>query len=117
MVVVVSAAQTFLHGGPAALLAAAGVEALRLADADSLLETRNSRGWRLALELERLLEQRTALVGVALALNHPRLDGAVQGYPYERRHSNGSRARRCGGCSRCFPAPSGCSCCARCGSS
>ena len=82
-VVVVTAAQTFLHGGPAALLAATGVEALRLARADSLLETRNSRGWRLALEVERLVERRTGLLGVSLALNHPRLDAAVQGYPYD----------------------------------
>jgi hypothetical protein len=83
-VVVVTAAQTFLHGGPAALVAAAGVEALRAMDADSLLETRGSPGWRLALELERLLAQRTGLIGVSLALNHPRLDTAIQGYPYEQ---------------------------------
>jgi Lactate racemase N-terminal domain len=83
VVVVVTAAQTFLHGGPAALLAAAGVEAIRAAEAESLLETRNSRGWRLALELERLVERRTGLIGVSLALDHPRLDAAVQGYPYD----------------------------------
>jgi hypothetical protein len=82
-VVVVTAAQTFLHGGPAALVAAAGVETQRAVGADSLLETRGSAGWRLALELERILEQRTGLIGVSLALNHPRLDTAVQGYPYE----------------------------------
>jgi hypothetical protein len=83
LVVPVTAAQTFLHGGPAALVAAAGVEALRSADADSLLETRGSAGWRLALELERLLAERSGLIGVSLALNNPRLDAAVQGYPYD----------------------------------
>jgi hypothetical protein len=83
VVVPVTAAQTFLHGGPAALVGAAGVEALRSANADSLLETRGSPGWRLALELERLLAERTGLIGVSLALNHPRLDAAVQGYPYD----------------------------------
>jgi hypothetical protein len=82
-VVAVSAAQTFLHGGPAALLGAAGAQALRGAGADSLLETRASEGWRLALELERLLAARVPLIGVSLALNHPRLGGALQGYPYE----------------------------------
>ena len=83
VVVPVTAAQTFLHGGPAALVGAAGVEALRAMEADSLLETRGSPGWRVAVELERLLAQRTALIGVSLALNHPRLDTAVKGYPYD----------------------------------
>jgi hypothetical protein len=82
-VVVVSAAQTFLHGGPALLLAATGPQALRAAGADSLLETRGSPGWRLAVELERLLGSRVPLMGVSLALNNPRTGGALQGYPYD----------------------------------
>ncbi len=47
LVVVVTAAETVLHGGPAALLGAAGPEALRAAGAYSLLETSASQGWRL----------------------------------------------------------------------
>ena len=82
-VVVATAAQTFSHGGPAALLAAAGVDAQRTAAADSLLEPRGSAGWQLALELERLVGARTGLIGVSLAFDHPRLDSAIHGYPYE----------------------------------
>lgn len=81
--VAVSAAHTFLHGGPAMLLGAAGPEALHTAGARSLLETAGSDGWRLALELERLVSARVPLLGVSLALNHPRLGGSLQGYPYE----------------------------------
>ena len=79
------------HGGrdgaarrPAALLAAAGAEALRAAGAYSLLETAGSQGWRLALELERALAQRVPLLGVSLALNIRALGGALRGYPYDR---------------------------------
>src|SRR5581483_8483901 len=82
-VVVVSAAETILHGGPAALLAAGGHEALRAAGAVSLLETGGSPGWTLAVELERTLARRVPLIGVSLALDHPRLGGALRGYPYE----------------------------------
>lgn len=82
--VVVTAAQTFLHGGPAALLGAAGPEAVRATGAESLLETGRSWGWPLALDLERLLGERVPLIGASLALNHPRLGGILQGYPYER---------------------------------
>ena len=49
-----TAAETVLDGGAAAL-AAATPEALRAADAYSLLETSASGGWRLAVELERAL--------------------------------------------------------------
>jgi hypothetical protein len=83
VIVVVSAAETVLHGGPAALLAASGPEALRAAGAYSLLETSASQGWQLALLVERELSRRVPLIGTALTLNHPRLTGAVRGYPYE----------------------------------
>ena len=56
----VTAAETVLHGGPAALLAASGREALRAAGALSLLETSASQGWRLAVEIERAARQRGA---------------------------------------------------------
>jgi Lactate racemase N-terminal domain len=83
VVVVVTAAETVLHGGPAALTGAAGPEVLRAAGAYSLLETSASRGWRLGLELERALVHRVPVIGVSLVLNHPRVGGAASGYPYE----------------------------------
>jgi hypothetical protein len=83
VVVVVTAAETVLHGGPAALVGAAGVEVLRAAGAFSLLETAASQGWRLGLELERVLARRVPLIGASLVLNHPRLGGTLGDYPYE----------------------------------
>jgi hypothetical protein len=83
LVVVVSAAETVLHGGPAALLGATGPETLRAAGAESLLQTRASSGWRLAVALERALAGRVPVLGVSLALNHPRLGGSLRGWPYE----------------------------------
>jgi hypothetical protein len=83
LVVVVTAAETTLHGGPAALLAASNAEALRAASAVSLLETAASPGWRLAVELEQGLLRRLPAIGVSLVLNQPRLGGALRGYPYE----------------------------------
>ena len=83
VVVVVTAAETVLHGGPAALNGAAGTEVLRAAGAYSLLETSGSQGWRLGLELERALARRVPVIGVSLVLNHPRLSGTLGGYPYE----------------------------------
>src|SRR4051794_325146 len=77
------AAETVLHGGPAALLAAAGADANRAAGAYSLLETTASQGWHLALTLERALARRVPLLGVSLVLNHPELSGALRGYPYD----------------------------------
>ncbi|MHB8469369.1 MAG: lactate racemase domain-containing protein [Gaiellaceae bacterium] len=82
LVVVVTAAETVLHGGPAALLAAAGPEALRAGGAYSLLETAASQGWHLGLALERALARRVSLLGVSLALNNPAVSGA-RGYPYD----------------------------------
>jgi hypothetical protein len=83
LVVVVTAAETVLHGGPAALVGAAGPEVLRAAGAYSLLETSASQGWRLGLELERALLRRVPVIGASLVLNHPRLGGTLGGYPYE----------------------------------
>ncbi|HEY2354868.1 MAG TPA: lactate racemase domain-containing protein [Gaiellaceae bacterium] len=83
LVVVVSAAETVLHGGPATLLAAANADAQRRATADSLLETSGSEGWRLATELERALSDRVPVFGVSLVLNHPHTSGLLRGYPYQ----------------------------------
>jgi len=83
LVIVVSAAESVLHGGPAALLGASGSDALRSAGAYSLLETTASQGWHLSLSLERALAARVPLYGVSLVLNHPQFSGAMRGYPYE----------------------------------
>jgi Lactate racemase N-terminal domain len=83
VVVTVTAAETVLHGGPAALLAAAGAEALRANGTYSLLETAASQGWRLAVALERALRGRVATIGVSLALNNPAVAGALHGYPHD----------------------------------
>ncbi|MFZ1881698.1 MAG: lactate racemase domain-containing protein [Gaiellaceae bacterium] len=84
LVVTVTAAETVLHGGPAALLAATGRESLRAAGALSLLETSASQGWRLALETERRVAARVAVTGVSLVLNTPRIAGPFMGYPQDQ---------------------------------
>jgi Lactate racemase N-terminal domain len=84
-VVVVSAAESVLHGGPAALLGASDPAALREAKAASLLETAASPGWRLSSELERELSKRVPLIGVSLSLNPPVVTGAFHGYPHDHR--------------------------------
>ena len=83
LVVVVSAAETVLHGGPATLLAAADADTQRRSSAESLLETGGSEGWRVATALERTLAARVPLFGISLVLNHPQLAGLLRGYPYE----------------------------------
>ena len=82
LVLTVGAAESVLHGGPASLVAASCSEALRAAQAYSLLETGASRGWRAGVALERALADRAPVLGVSLALNHPRL-GALPDYPYD----------------------------------
>ena len=104
-VVSVGAAETVLHGGPAALIAAADAETIRAATAESLLETHLAPGWELALALERALESRTRLIGASLVLDLPRLGGALRGYPYDPRRSNGSVARDSRGRSGSCPRP------------
>jgi hypothetical protein len=83
LVVTVSAAESVVHGGAALLLGATGSRALRAAGAYSLLETGASLGWRIALELERRVAERTAVIGVSLVLNQPLYTGAARGYPYD----------------------------------
>jgi hypothetical protein len=83
LVVVVTAAESVLHGGPAALLGAAGADALRAAGAYSLLETTASQGWHLAVALERTLARSVPLIGASLVLNHPEVSGALRGFPYD----------------------------------
>jgi hypothetical protein len=84
-VVVVSSAETLLHGGPATLLAASCPEALRAAGAYSLLESGASQGWRVAAALEQALSRRLPVIAAALTLNAPALTGAFHGYPHDDR--------------------------------
>ena len=83
LVVTVTAAESVVHGGPAALLGATGRDSLRTAGGVSLLETGGSQGWRLALDLERRLQEHVPVTGVSLALNLPRLAGPFAGYPHD----------------------------------
>jgi hypothetical protein len=83
LVLTVTTAETILHGGPAALVSASSADAIRASGAYSLLETAASQGWRIAVDLERELARRVPLIGASLVLNHPRLGGALRGYPYE----------------------------------
>ena len=83
IVVTVTAAETVLHGGPAALLAASGRESLRAGGALSLLETNASQGWRLAVEIERRLSERLPVFGISLVLNTPKVAGPIAGYPFD----------------------------------
>jgi hypothetical protein len=84
LIVTVSAAETVVTGGPGALLGAADAGSIRAADADSLLQTSGSGGWRLATALERMVAERTPLLGVSLTLDTPALGGVLQGYPHDR---------------------------------
>jgi hypothetical protein len=84
LVLGVTAAETVLHGGPGALLAACDAATLRrVASADSLLEAAGSPTWALALRLEAALAERVALAGVSLVLDLPRLTGRYRGYPHD----------------------------------
>jgi hypothetical protein len=80
LVLAVTAAETVLHGGPGALVAACDAATIRGAAAvDSLLEASGSPAWRLGLELEERVAARAALAGVSLVLDLPRLTGTFRG--------------------------------------
>jgi hypothetical protein len=83
LVLPVTAAETVVDGGPGAFLNATGPESLRAAASPSLLEAGGSQGWKLALEVERRLQERVAVTGVSLVLNLPRIAGPFAGYPYD----------------------------------
>src|SRR5204863_5879491 len=70
-------------GGPAALLAAGGAEALRAANAESLLQTSGSSGWELAVAMERQIAARVPVIGLSLTLDRLRVAEAAYGYPYD----------------------------------
>ena len=97
LVVVVSAAETVLHGGPATLLAATDAETQRRATAESLLETRGSEGWRLATLVERTLAgARAALRRLARPQPPAASRACCAAIRTSPRRPSASRARRCG---------------------
>ncbi len=82
LVLAVTAAETVLHGGPGALIAACDAATIRRSvSADSLLEAFGSPSWALGLALEAAVRTRVALAGVSLVLDLPRLTGTFRGYP------------------------------------
>jgi len=85
LALVVSSAETVLHGGPAALVAACDADTIRMSAAtDSLLQAAGSGAWRLALGVERAVATHVPLHGVSLVLDHPRLAGRFRGYPHDQ---------------------------------
>ncbi len=84
LVVLVTAAETVLHGGPAVLLGACGPGPPRVSTrGESLLEPSRSGGWRLARELLTEVGTRTPVLGVSLVLDHPRPTGRWRGWPHD----------------------------------
>jgi hypothetical protein len=84
LVMTVTAAESVLHGGPGALIAASDAQTVRsVAGADSLLEAAGSPVWNLALRVEAAVAERVELCGVSLVLDLPRLTGRYRGYPDE----------------------------------
>ncbi len=83
LLVVVTAAETAVHGGPATLLAGAGADLQRQPGPASLLTTAGAESWERARAVERALARRVPLIGVSLVLNHPQIAGWARGYPYE----------------------------------
>ena len=81
---VVSSAETVVHGGPGALLAACDARTVRrAAAARSLVQASGEPVWELALAVEAGVSARSRLFGVSLVLDHPRLTGRFRGYPHE----------------------------------
>ncbi len=73
LVVTVTAAESVVHGGPSALVAASTDGLARRATSSSLLEPTTSPGWRIAVALEALLARHVAVIGLSLVLDVPRL--------------------------------------------
>ncbi len=84
LTLVVSSAETVVHGGPGALLAACNAATVRsAAAARSLVQASGEPAWELALAIEAAVAARVGLVGVSLVLDHPRLSGRFRNYPHE----------------------------------
>jgi hypothetical protein len=84
VVVVVSAAETILHGGPGSLLAACDASTVRrAAKARTLLQASGAPEWNTALAVESALASKVPVTSVSLVLDHPRLTGTFRDYPHE----------------------------------
>ena len=85
LVLVVSSAESVVHGGPGALLAACDAATIRRAAvARSLVQASREPVWELALATEAATASRVGgLIAVSLVLDHPRLTGRFRGYPHE----------------------------------
>ncbi|MGH3128713.1 MAG: lactate racemase domain-containing protein, partial [Gaiellaceae bacterium] len=84
LVLVVSSAESVVHGGPGALIAACDAATVRrTATARSLVQASGEPAWQLALAVEEAVSARAGLFGVSLVLDHPRLAGRFRGYPHE----------------------------------
>jgi hypothetical protein len=84
LVLVVSSAETVVHGGPGALLAACDAATVRsAADAHSLVQASGEPVWERLLAVEAAVSSRVGLLGVSLVLDHPRLAGRFRDYPHE----------------------------------
>jgi hypothetical protein len=84
LVVVVSSAESVIHGGPGALLAACDAATIRrAAGARSLVQASGEPVWQQALDIERAVATSVGLIGVSLVLDHPRLAGRFRGYPHD----------------------------------
>jgi hypothetical protein len=82
LVVVVSAAETVLHGGPGALVAACDATTVRgCAAADSLVEVAGAPEWERALGVESAVGAAAPVLGVSLVLDLPRLTGTFRDFP------------------------------------
>jgi Lactate racemase N-terminal domain len=84
LVVVVSSAETVVHGGPGALLAVCDAATVRrAARVRSLVQASGEPVWELALAIETAVASRVGLLGVSLVLDHPRLTGRFRDYPHD----------------------------------
>lgn len=84
LVLVVSSAETVVHGGPGALLAACDAATVRrAAGARSLVQASGEPVWRALLDVESRVASRVRLLGLSLVLDHPRLAGRFRDYPHE----------------------------------
>ena len=77
LIVTVGAAETVLHGGPAALIDACAAGVIRSDAAQSLLEPTGANGWQLATSLEAQLRQSVPVLGLSLVLDRPRTMGST----------------------------------------
>ncbi len=98
LIVCVTAAETSERGGPCTLLGACAAEAIgSIAPAPSLLAPSLSPTGVLAGKVATALARHTAVIGVSIVLDHPRLLGRYRGYPSSPQTCEAlarSRARR-----------------------